>query len=212
MLFCLPICDLPINARCFFSFLDWNPYSHKTPNCKGHFRMHGQIALGDGLKFISTHPGTSPEDLSMSVYQQRESVQTSWGVKSSVKVINLGQLSSSLLLLLLSLVSFINFIVLVVINFIFYCFHRFSSYVDQFIYKLGLESFYSSGDGNCFYNSLSILMSGHESDSKIFRLGAAMYGLPHYDHNVDAVRTISYFFVMFAKLISVQFKHPCFMF
>ena len=157
--------------------------------------VHGHIALGGGLKFISSHPGTSLKDLSMLVYQQQESEQTSWGVKSSVKVINLGQLSSSLLLLLLSLVSFINFIVLVVINFIFYCFHRFSSYVDQSIYELGLESFYSSGDGNCFYNSLSILMSGYESDSEILRLVAAMYDHAHYDHIVDAVRTICYFYI-----------------
>ena len=185
----------------FFPFLDWNPYNHKAPNCEGHFRMHGQIALGVELKFISSHPGTSPEDLSMSGYQQQESVQTSWAVKSSVKVINLEWLSSSLLLLLLSLFSSINFIVLVVINFIFYCFHRFSSYVDQSIYELGLESFYSSGDGNCFYNSLSIVMSGHESNFEIFRLGAAMYGLAHYDHIVDAVRTISYFLC----LLSAQF-------
>ena len=84
--------------------------------------MHGQIALGGELKFIFSHPGTSLKDLSMSVHQQRESVQTSRAVKSLVKVINLGQLSSSLLLLLLSLFLFINFIVLVVINFIFYCF------------------------------------------------------------------------------------------
>ena len=117
----------------FFPFLDWNPYNHKVPNCKGHLMVHGHIALGGGLKFISSHPGTSLKDLSMLVYQQRESVQTSWAVKSSVKVIYLGQLSSSLLLLLLLLVSFINFIVLVVINFIFYCFFRFSTYVDQSI-------------------------------------------------------------------------------
>ena len=174
--------------------------------------MHGQIALGGELKFISSHPGTCPEDLSMSVYQQRESTQTSWVVKSSVKVINLKQSSSSLLLLLLSLFSFINFIVLVVINFIFYCFHRFSSYVDQSIYELGLESFYSSGDGNCFYNSLSILMSGRESDSEIFRLGAATYGHAHSDHIVDAVRTISYFLLCLLSLLVYKFKHPCFMF
>ena len=88
-----------------------------------------------------------------------------------------------------------------VINFIFYCFHGFSSYVDQSIYELGLESFYSSGDGNCFYNSLSILMSGHESNFEIFRLGAAMYGLAHYDHIVDAVRTISYFLCLLSLLV-----------
>ena len=39
--------------------------------------VHGHIALGGGLKFIFSHPGTSLKDLSMSVYQQRESVQTS---------------------------------------------------------------------------------------------------------------------------------------
>ena len=39
--------------------------------------VHGHIALGGGLKFISSHPGTSLKDLSMLVYQQRESVQTS---------------------------------------------------------------------------------------------------------------------------------------
>ena len=39
--------------------------------------MHGQIALGGELKFISSHPGTSLKDLSLSVYQQQESVQTS---------------------------------------------------------------------------------------------------------------------------------------
>ena len=44
-------------------------------------------------------------------------------------------------------------------------------------------------------------MSGHESDSEIFRLGAAMYGLAHYDHIVDAVRTISYFLLCLPSLL-----------
>ena len=44
-------------------------------------------------------------------------------------------------------------------------------------------------------------MSGHESDSEIFRLGAAMYGLAHYDHIVDAVRTISYFLLCLLSLL-----------
>ena len=39
--------------------------------------MHGQIALGGEFKLISSPPGTSPEDLSMSAYQQQESAQTS---------------------------------------------------------------------------------------------------------------------------------------
>ncbi|CAH3156001.1 unnamed protein product [Pocillopora meandrina] len=83
---------------------------------------------------------------------------------------------------------------------------RFSSYVDQSIYELGLEPFYSSGDGNCFYNSLSILMSGHESDNEFFRLGAAMYGLAHYNHIVDAVRTISYLLLCLLSVLVYNFN------
>ena len=50
----------------------------------------------------------------------------------------------------------------------------------------------ASGDGNCFYNSLTIIMSGHERDSEVYRLGSAMYGLAHYQHIVEAVRVFSY--------------------
>ena len=39
--------------------------------------MHGQIALGGELKFISPQPGTFTKDLFTSVYQQQESAQTS---------------------------------------------------------------------------------------------------------------------------------------
>ena len=60
------------------------------------------------------------------------------------------------------------------------------------IHELGLEPFYSSGDGNCFYNSLSILMCGHEYDSEIYRLRAALYDLGHYEHIVEAVRIDMY--------------------
>ena len=70
------------------------------------------------------------------------------------------------------------------------------------------SSFYSSGDGNCFYNSLSIVMSGHESDSEIFRLGAAMYALAQYDHIVDTVRTTSYFLLCLLSLLVYNFKVP----
>ena len=51
-------------------------------------------------------------------------------------------------------------------------------------------------------------MSGHESDIEIFRLGAAMYGLAHYDHIVDAVRTISYFLLCLLSLLVYNFKVP----
>ena len=83
--------------------------------------VHGHIALGGGLKFISSHPGTSLKDLSLSVYQQQESVQTSWRVKSSVKVINLKPSSSSLLTIIIIIV-----IVTIIIIFIYksYCIGR----------------------------------------------------------------------------------------
>lgn len=38
-------------------------------------------------------------------------------------------------------------------------------------------------------------MSGHEYDSEIYRLGAAMYGLAHYEHIVEAVRTFESYLI-----------------
>ena len=49
-------------------------------------------------------------------------------------------------------------------------------------------------------------MSGRESDIEIFRLGAAMYGLAHYDHIFDAVRTISYFLLCLLSLLGYNFN------
>ena len=80
--------------------------------------VHGHIALGGGLKFISSHPGTSLKDLSLSVYQQQESVQTSWRVKSSVKVINLKP-SSSLLLTIIIIIVIVTIIIIFIYKF--YC-------------------------------------------------------------------------------------------
>ena len=69
----------------------------------------------------------------------------------------------------------------------------FLEYVPPSIHTLGLEPFYSSGDGNCFYNSLAIMISGNESGANILRLGAALYGLAHHEHIVQAVSTYFYF-------------------
>ena len=44
-------------------------------------------------------------------------------------------------------------------------------------------------------------MSGYESDSEILRLVAAMYDHAHYDHIVDAVRTICYFLCLLSLLV-----------
>ena len=49
-------------------------------------------------------------------------------------------------------------------------------------------------------------MFGHESDSEFFRPGAAMYGLAHYNHIVDAVRTISYFLLCLLSLLVYNFN------
>ena len=69
---------------------------------------------------------------------------------------------------------------------------RFSSYVPSSIHELGLEPFNPSGDGNCFYNSLSVSMCGLEHDSEIYQLGGVLYGLGHYKYIVEAVRIDMY--------------------
>ena len=74
-----------------------------------------------------------------------------------------------------------------------YFIERFLEYVPPSTDTLGLEPFYSSGDGNCFYNSLAIMISGDESGANILRLGAALYGLAHHEHIVQAVSTYFYF-------------------
>ena len=62
--------------------------------------------------------------------------------------------------------------------------------MPSYITDLGLEPFYTSGDGNCFYNSISVIMTGGEETSEVFRLGAALYGLDHYEHIVQMVSTL----------------------
>ena len=52
----------------------------------------------------------------------------------------------------------------------------------------------------------SILMSAHESGVEFFRPGVAMYGLAHYDHIVDEVRTISYFLLCLLSLLVYNFN------
>ena len=62
--------------------------------------------------------------------------------------------------------------------------------MPPYITDLCLEPFYVSGDGNCFYNSISVIMTGGEENAAVFRLGAALYGLAHYEHIVQAVSTL----------------------
>ena len=59
---------------------------------------------------------------------------------------------------------------------------RLLRYVPSQFHDEGLEPLYSSGDGNCFYNSISIILMGKEENSALLQLGAALYGLAHYDH------------------------------
>ena len=49
-------------------------------------------------------------------------------------------------------------------------------------------------------------MSAHESGVEFFRPGVAMYGLAHYDHIVDEVRTISYFLLCLLSLLVYNFN------
>ena len=67
------------------------------------------------------------------------------------------------------------------------------------------EPFYSSGDGNCFYNSISSILNGKEETSALLRLGAALYGLAHYDHIVQTV-SFSFFFQMLFIIIFKALK------
>ncbi|CAH3187797.1 unnamed protein product [Porites lobata] len=62
---------------------------------------------------------------------------------------------------------------------------RFSTYVPPYINDMGLEPFYTSGDGNCFYNSLAVIMDQGEESSEVYRLGSALFGLAHYEHIVQ---------------------------
>ena len=57
------------------------------------------------------------------------------------------------------------------------------------VHDQGLKPFTSSGDGNCFYNSISTILTGKEETSSLLRLGAALYGLAHYHHIVETVST-----------------------
>lgn len=49
------------------------------------------------------------------------------------------------------------------------------------------EPVFAKGDGNCLFNSVSILMTGKEDDAPIFRLGAALYGAVHFEHILEQV-------------------------
>ena len=49
------------------------------------------------------------------------------------------------------------------------------------------EPVFAKGDGNCLFNSVSILMTGKEEDAPIFRLGAALYGAVHFEHILEQV-------------------------
>jgi len=61
------------------------------------------------------------------------------------------------------------------------------AYVPASAYELGLEPFQVNGNGNCFFNAISVIMTEEETDSTIYRLGAVIYGCTHFEHLVEKV-------------------------
>ncbi|KAJ7318256.1 hypothetical protein OS493_038200 [Desmophyllum pertusum] len=64
---------------------------------------------------------------------------------------------------------------------------RFSKYIPAVVRAMRHEPVFAKGDGNCLFNSVSILMTGKEEDAPIFRLGAALYGAVHFEHILEQI-------------------------
>ena len=45
----------------------------------------------------------------------------------------------------------------------------------------------ATGDGNCFYNSISTLLFGHEDHSLHLRLASVVHAVSHVDHYIEMV-------------------------
>ena len=76
--------------------------------------------------------------------------------------------------------------------------------MPSYINDIGLEPFYTSGDGNCFYNSLAVIMDQGEESSEVYRLGSALFNLAHYEHIVQVVSTPNrrLFYYLFSSILS----------
>ena len=64
--------------------------------------------------------------------------------------------------------------------------YRYAPYVTSSVYQMGLEPFWVDSNGNCFFNSISVLMSGTEENYAVYRLGATVYGCTHFEHLVSS--------------------------
>ena len=51
----------------------------------------------------------------------------------------------------------------------------------------GFYALLSTADGNCFFNSISILLYGTEERSKYLRLAAVIHAVAHYEHYIKMV-------------------------
>ena len=50
------------------------------------------------------------------------------------------------------------------------------------------QALVSTGDGNCFYNSMSILLSGNEQLASHMRLASILHAIEHFHHYLATVR------------------------
>lgn len=51
----------------------------------------------------------------------------------------------------------------------------------------GLKPAFSTGDGDCLYNSVSIAVTGDEDQSLLLRLAAVLHAVEHFDHYLQMV-------------------------
>ncbi len=54
----------------------------------------------------------------------------------------------------------------------------------------GFQALVSTGDGNCFYNSISILLSGNEILTTHLRLASVLHAVEHFNHYLTMVCVI----------------------
>lgn len=52
---------------------------------------------------------------------------------------------------------------------------------------LGFTALEVSKDGNCFFHSIALLLTGEHDNSSLFRLGASLHGINHLDHYLDTI-------------------------
>ena len=69
----------------------------------------------------------------------------------------------------------------------------------------GFTALVSTGDGNCMYNSVSILFHGSERCAAHLRLLSVIHALDHFDHYVTMVAAYSVTYTVFGYVSLLPF-------